>query len=857
MTDLTWVLSSCVLILAVIAIRATFGKRMNPKLRYALWGLVLLRLLYPGTVLSSPVSVQGVAEQTEVVQNFEAVRGVDSIEHMANGSVEGFDRYALMPERPVTVAEQVTPERFARMETTIRARDMLEPIWIVGIVVTAIAFLISNLRFYHTLRKRRKPLDADCPLRVYSVENLSSSCLFGSAIYVAAETAADETRLRHVLAHELSHHRHGDHVWTFLRCVVLALHWYNPLVWWAAALSRQDSELCADAGALKRLGEDERENYGATLIELSARRAPRASLLCTATTMTNGKKSLKERVTMIARRPRMTVAVVIVVVLIAVVAAGCAFTGATARENEATTETQSEVQAELPSSEPSREWIALTALPEGYALEDAKRDGCVVHEDGTVTAGQETWSEFLAATEEQRPAFVRIAKNYTLGDASHYDPAYYELVKDEFPRLYLFDLDYDGEGYTVRWFDGDGEHVERYPYLVRCAGKAESPTARYRGYVRCLLTNDEGVTWDDVWRSMISSRSDDDIPYFEAYTELLDYVPDEEQREAARALFATLGDADPAELMLTYAPVSGETPTQVRAGASILAEEYLRMFADIRWSEASPKEATDAYLRLEGSGWRLTSYLQTNACVCFEAEGQTLWFVAAEIPEDAYGRTLRHKGDDYRSALFDWYDSALAAEANRGRGTPLTADELFAWREELASSNTEGDTTRPTLVSCFFTSFYDDPRDLDLVEFLAYCPLGEPVEDEAEFDALNLDWEIEGGVRQRMTLDQMPSPTWRYRAARIDEALMQYAGITLDDMSTDWRATALYVPEYDAFYNFTSDFGPGVFQPDYGERSGNTVTLYCRSGEGTRVLTLRYMPDGGYHILSHLSNGLA
>ena len=191
MTDLTWVLSSCVLIGTVIAIRAGFGKRMRPGLRYALWALVLLRLLYPGTVLSSPVSVQGVAEQTEVVQNFEAVCDVNSIEHMANGSVEGFNRYALMPERPVTVAEQVTPERFARMETAIRARDVLEPIWIIGIVVTAIAFLISNLRFYHTLRKRRKPMDADCPLRVYSVENLASSCLFGNAIYVAAETAAD------------------------------------------------------------------------------------------------------------------------------------------------------------------------------------------------------------------------------------------------------------------------------------------------------------------------------------------------------------------------------------------------------------------------------------------------------------------------------------------------------------------------------------------------------------------------------------------------------------------------------------------------------------------------------------------
>lgn len=310
---------------------------------------MLLRLLYPGTVLSSSVSVQSAAEQTEVVRNFEAVRGVDTIEYMGDGSVEGFNRYAPMPERPVTVAEQVTPERFERMKTTAHVRDALEPIWIVGIVATFIVFAASNVRFYNAIRKRRKPLDTDCPLRVYAVENLSSSCLFGNVIYVAAETAADETRLRHVLEHELSHHRHGDHVWTLLRCIALALHWYNPLVWWAAALSRQDSELCADAGALKRLGEDERESYGATLIELSARRAPRASLLCTATTMTNGKKSLKERVTMIARRPRTTAAVVIAVVLAAAVAAGCAFAGAKEQGNEVATDHLSE--EEVPSSQ--------------------------------------------------------------------------------------------------------------------------------------------------------------------------------------------------------------------------------------------------------------------------------------------------------------------------------------------------------------------------------------------------------------------------------------------------------------------------------------------------------------------------
>ncbi|MBQ2323920.1 MAG: M56 family metallopeptidase, partial [Oscillospiraceae bacterium] len=329
MDKLTWILSSCVLIAAVAAIRALFGKKLRPGVRYALWLLVLIRLLYPGTVAQSPVSVPAAAARTEIVQNVEALRGVQSIEHMANGSVEGMPRYELMPDRPVTVTPQpVTPERFARMQTTLKARDLILPIWYAGIAVTTVVFAATNLRFYSDVRARRRRIEADCPIPVYAVENLASSCLFGRAVYVAAETAQDETQLRHVLSHELSHYRHGDWLWSLLRCAALAIHWYNPLVWWAAKLSRQDSELFADAGALSRLGEDERENYGVTLIRLSARHETKAPLLCAATTMTNGKAALRERVTMIARRPRMTAAVLAAVLLIAAVAAGCTFTGA-------------------------------------------------------------------------------------------------------------------------------------------------------------------------------------------------------------------------------------------------------------------------------------------------------------------------------------------------------------------------------------------------------------------------------------------------------------------------------------------------------------------------------------------------
>lgn len=60
---------------------------------------------------------------------------------------------------------------------------------------------------------------------------------------------------------EQTHFRHGDHIWSALRCMCLALHWFDPFVWWAAALSRTDAELACDAAAVQSLGEAERAAY--------------------------------------------------------------------------------------------------------------------------------------------------------------------------------------------------------------------------------------------------------------------------------------------------------------------------------------------------------------------------------------------------------------------------------------------------------------------------------------------------------------------------------------------------------------------------------------------------------------------
>lgn len=361
MSFLIWFITSGVLILAVIAVRAAFGKKLSAGLRYALWGLVLLRLLVPGTFFRSPISIENAAEKSEIVSDFKLLEGVEAIAQTETGAIEAVTfaypeeaepiaipvSEASAPEtaafavpdpepqpqpRPVaTIVENATDERFVRMQASLKLRDVFKYVWLVGAGVCLTVFAVTNIRFYLDLRGRRRRLDIECGRPVYVVDKLASSCMFLGTVYISSESAENEEELSCVLAHELAHYRHGDHLWAFLRSAAIAIHWFDPLVWWAALLSKQDSELFADAGAIARLGETERERYGLTLLSLSAMRPINPPVLCAATTMANGKKHLKQRIIHIARRRKMSFAAAVAVLLIAGIAAGSAFAGSADR----------------------------------------------------------------------------------------------------------------------------------------------------------------------------------------------------------------------------------------------------------------------------------------------------------------------------------------------------------------------------------------------------------------------------------------------------------------------------------------------------------------------------------------------
>jgi beta-lactamase regulating signal transducer with metallopeptidase domain len=314
-------LSATALVAAALVLRRVLRRHLHPAVLYALWLLAAARLLLPFTVGTSDLSLSAAASALPLVRQAEALLPVDT------GSVL---TPAVLESRPLpdsAPTEDDTPETAAVPWTKVVAA-----VWIGGSAVTLAWLLAVNGRCYARLRRSRRPLDAgrDLPCYVYVSAAIDTPCLLGQSIYVTPQVAADETALRHVLAHEATHYRHGDPLWAVVRGACLVVHWWNPLVWWAAKLSRQDGELACDEATIRALGEGERAAYGRTLIRMACGRG--ASPLLTATTMDGGKTSLHERIVLLAKKPRTAALAAIALVLAAALCVGCTFTGA--KKNE-------------------------------------------------------------------------------------------------------------------------------------------------------------------------------------------------------------------------------------------------------------------------------------------------------------------------------------------------------------------------------------------------------------------------------------------------------------------------------------------------------------------------------------------
>lgn len=155
------------------------------------------------------------------------------------------------------------------------------------------------------------------------------------------------------------------------------------------------------------------------------------------------------------------------------------------------------------------------------------------------------------------------------------------------------------------------------------------------------------------------------------------------------------------------------------------------------------------------------------------------------------------------------------------------------------------DTLGHFAVNGFFTSTYDDVRDLNLNNFLAYFgECGEEDISEEEFAQLNAKWEFRVD-----SVEDFPLPIHRYPASAVEDVLKRFAGIglaDLTDMQTPFSGYT-YLEDTDAFYTTTSDYNPGYFRCTSGEiePDGDTVLLYgSTAGSLSGKAVLKLVKDG-------------
>lgn len=290
------------LILAVIALRLLL-RRAPKRFRLLLWAVVGLRLALPWSIesaLSLIPSAQTLPEGIMLERAPVLDTGISSL----NGAINpGF-----------TAA--FTPELGASANPLQVLLPIAAALWMLGAAAMLLWALVSWLR----LRKRVREA-VRLEENVYECEIASPFVLglFRPRIYLPFSLENGEREL--VLAHERAHITAGDHIIKPLGWLLLAAHWYNPLVWLAYALFCRDIELACDERVVRGLSLSDRADYSQALLDLSR---PRGGVR--ACPLAFGESSVKGRVKSVLSYKKPAFWLVLLAVVVCVGAAVCFLT---------------------------------------------------------------------------------------------------------------------------------------------------------------------------------------------------------------------------------------------------------------------------------------------------------------------------------------------------------------------------------------------------------------------------------------------------------------------------------------------------------------------------------------------------
>lgn len=315
-TVLDMSITASLVIIAVLLVRLLL-KKAPKKWSYALWLLVLLRLLCPISIESGlsliPAQSRNIPQNTALDEDVDTLAAIDAAQRAVGDTLNGgIEPILINVDRPETKGIETVSASHSQVWLLFFAR-----LWPVGIAAMLVWSAVSYLRLRLRLRTAVRFED-----NVYECDDLASPFVLGifrPKIYLPSGLG-DREKV-YIIEHERQHLRRGDHIFKLLAYAALCLHWFNPLVWLAFVLSEKDMELSCDEAVIDSLGGAVRADYSASLLSLATGRRIIAGM-----PLAFGEGDPKGRIKNLAawKKPAVWVSVVAVIVLVA--AAVCLLT---------------------------------------------------------------------------------------------------------------------------------------------------------------------------------------------------------------------------------------------------------------------------------------------------------------------------------------------------------------------------------------------------------------------------------------------------------------------------------------------------------------------------------------------------
>lgn len=330
------IITSSLLIAAVIIVRQISGKYISQRFVYSLWLIVAIKLLVPfsfeNPFLFTSIFRTGMVQQVSL-KNSPTYTQQDNI----TGNNAGYGSPAAIPAQDNTIKKALPDSRLQtgintytaeKQVKNIPVKDILILIWISGIILTGGIILASNIVFYNKLKKDRQSWQKYKTLEVYTTSCIGSPCLYGlfsPAIYIPGKWEMSAQQQKFIFLHEWVHYKHKDTLWAFTRYLCLSIYWFNPLVWLAGYLSKKDCETACDETVTAISDTHERALYGRILVDMCglASDINHSNLLIQK--FKGGNKEMKRRLKFIIKKNHPVSGIMILSGVIMLCAAGCTF----------------------------------------------------------------------------------------------------------------------------------------------------------------------------------------------------------------------------------------------------------------------------------------------------------------------------------------------------------------------------------------------------------------------------------------------------------------------------------------------------------------------------------------------------